>query len=45
MVGIVEVVDFSISNLGNSSKVGEDMALEIIILHNHLYLVLILPKP
>src|SRR5205814_5034086 len=41
---MVETVDFSISNLDNSSKVGEDMALEIIILHNHLSPVLIPPE-
>jgi hypothetical protein len=38
-------VDFSVSSLDSSSKVGEDMALEIIILHNHLYQVLIAPEP
>jgi len=38
-------VDFSISNLDSSSKAGEDMALGIIIHHNHLYPVLIPPKP
>jgi hypothetical protein len=39
---MVEMADFSISNLdSNNSKVEEVMALEIIILHNHLYLVLI----
>jgi hypothetical protein len=43
---MVGVVDFSISNLDSSSnKVGGDMALEILILHNRLYPVLILPKP
>src|SRR6266480_676146 len=42
---MVEMVDFSISNLdSSSSKVGEDMALEIIILHNHQYPVLIPPE-
>src|SRR5207249_1864182 len=42
---MVVMVDFSISNLDNSSsKVGEDMALEIKILHNHLYPVLIPPE-
>jgi hypothetical protein len=40
---MVEMVDFSISNL-DSSKVGEEMALGIIILHNHLYLVHIPPE-
>jgi hypothetical protein len=44
---MVEMVDFSISNLDNnsSSKVGEDMVLEIIIHPNHQYQVRIPPNP
>ncbi len=46
LLRMVEMVDFSISNLdSSSSKVGEEMALEIIILHNPLFPVLIPPEP